>query len=315
MKKIFLPLLFLSSLVSCNASTSVIEERAFYFDTYIDVKMYEGNKEEAKEIIDIFKTYSLFSDNYKATSELSKINSSNDELSLSKALYDLLKTAFSYDKAVNFNPLCGSLSKAWKESLEKGEVLSEEVINNELTKMNNSSLSFLDNDKVKRNGEASIDLGAIAKGYTLDKVYDYLSSKSYKHYLINAGNSSILLGEKKADEGFYKVGIDTKILDNSYIKMKNCFISTSSIYQQGVTIDGVTYSHIVNPHNGSAININDAVIVISDTGYIGDILSTSLMNNTIDEIKELEKELNIKCIVTKDKKVTYCNENIEVLHN
>lgn len=313
-KRLFFPLIIFS-LTSCNASTSMIEESAFYFDTYIDVKMYEGTKEEAKEIINTFKKYSLISDNYKESSELSKINSSNEEVKVSKELYDLLKATFSYDKAVNFNPLCGSLSKRWKESLEKKEVLDEVAIKEELDKMNSSSLSFLDNNIVKRSGEASIDLGAIAKGYTLDKVYDYFVSKNYKHYLVNAGNSSLLLGEKKIDEGYYKVGIDTKILDNSYIKMKNCFISTSSIYQQGVTIDNVTYSHIVNPHNGSAINVNDAVIVISDTGYIGDILSTSLMNNTIEEIKELETSLNIKCIVTKDKKITYCNENIEVLHN
>ena len=64
-KRLFFPSLLLFSLASCNASTSIIEERAFYFDTYIDIKMYEGSKDEAKEIMDIFKTYSLVSDNYK----------------------------------------------------------------------------------------------------------------------------------------------------------------------------------------------------------------------------------------------------------
>ena len=79
-------------------------------------------------------------------------------------------------------------------------------------------------------------------------------------------------------------------------------------------IDGVTYSHIINPVTGSALNENDAVIVISDKGYYGDAMSTSLMINTVDEIKEIEKEHEIKTIVIKDKKIIYSNEDIEVLY-
>ena len=101
-------------------------------------------------------------------------------------------------------------------------------------------------------------------------------------------------------------------LNNTYIKLKDCFISTSSKAVQGVKIGDTTYSHIINPFTGSAINENDAVIVVSSSGALGDALSTSMMMNTVEEIKEIEASQNVKCIVINNKQVIYCNEGLEL---
>ena len=132
------------------------------------------------------------------------------------------------------------------------------------------------------------------------------------HYLIDDGRSSILLGEKKSKDGLFTVGVND--VSGAYLKLKNCFVSTSGLSVQGVEIDGVKYSHIVNPIDGSAINKHDAVIVISDKGYFGDALSTSLMLNTIEEIKDIETKHNVKTIVVDNGKVSYCHTDIEVLY-
>ena len=134
------------------------------------------------------------------------------------------------------------------------------------------------------------------------------------HYLLNAGNSSILLGEKNNNDGYFTVGINEKILPNSYLKLKGCFVSTSSIAEQGVKIGDKTYSHIIDPTSGSALNKQEAVIVISSSGYKGDALSTSLVNNTIEEIQEIEQLENIKVIVINNKTITYKSDSIEVYH-
>ena len=84
---------------------------------------------------------------------------------------------------------------------------------------------------------------------------------------------------------------------------------------QGVKIDGITYSHIINPIDGSAINKYDAVIVISDKGYFGDALSTSLMLCDIDEIKAIENEHLVKTIVIDDGKIVYKHKDIEVYYH
>ena len=211
-----------------------------------------------------------------------------------------------------FNPLCGSLVKKWKESLKDLQILDETTIAKELAKINSSSILFKENNVVQRVGEAEIDLGAIAKGYALDDVKAYFISNSFSKYLINAGYSSILFGEKPGEEGHYNVGLS--FLENgSYLKLKKCFFSTSGVSEQGKVINDVTYSHIVNPITGSAINNYDSVMVVTSQGYLGDVLSTVMMMSSVDEIKGLEKKYDAKAIAIKDKKIVYKNESLEVL--
>lgn len=313
------PLLLVGSLVGCNQSNFVIESKVFCFDTVIEYKLYEGEESYKTDIDNLFNYYDKLTDNYRLRDNVvnvSNINKTNEEVTVDESLYKMLKASFSTHEfdANKFNPLCGSLAKLWKDSLAKGELLSNEVIASELDKINNSSLLFKDNNVIQRLGDAEIDLGGITKGYVLDEVHDYLASKNVTHFLVNGGSSSILLGEKKSDDGYYNVGIDSRIIPNSYLKLKNCFISTSALTVQGVKIGEQYYSHIVDPVTGSVVNKQDAVIVVSSKGYIGDALSTSMMLNTLDEIKEIETKQNVKCIVVKDGNVSYCNKDLEVLH-
>ena len=314
--KILLPFVALLSLTSCSNNIE-LTDRFFCFDTYVEVKLGEGSDEDLKEISSIFKLYDKLSDNYQRRdlTNIYSINQTNSEEYIDEKLYKLLETSINVknEGATYFNPLCGSLAKKWKESLNNRQILDELTINQELEKMNNTSINLSGNNVVQRDGEAEIDLGGIVKGYALDEVLEYLNKRELTHYLINAGESSILLGEKKTKDGLFNVGIND--VPNAYIKLKNCFLSTSSKSVQGVDINGVKYSHIINPINGSAINENDAVLVISDKGYYGDAMSTSLMMNTIEEIKTIEQEHHIKTIVIKDKSIKYCHKDIEVLYH
>ena len=285
----------------------------------IDIKLYGGEKVDLEYAKKYLSFYSDISDNYAHTgyyTNIFDINKLNGEIEIYDEMYDLLKTSFDVknDGAPFFNPLCGSLAKKWKESLKNQQILPENIVNEELLKINSSSIIFKNDNKIERIGEAEIDLGGIAKGYALDRAKEYLESKDIKHYLIDGGQSSILFGEKKNKDGLFSVGL-SKYIPKAYLKLKNCFISTSGNENQGVTIDGVTYSHIVNPVTGSTIMNYDSVIVVSEYGYYGDALSTSMMMNTIDEIKEIEQEHNVKTVVIKDKKIIYQNEEIKVLYH
>lgn len=314
MKNKYLSLFLFSlfSLSSCGNSFPFELKDTVYnvYDTYVSFSLYEGNNENVNDIKEIIKKYDVLSDNYqeRELTNVYTINHTDEEVTVSTELYNLLETSFSVmSEAEYFNPLLGSLNEKWKEALKNKEILSETVINEELTKINNSSFSLNGDNKVQRLGEALIDLGGIAKGYLLDKVKEYLVSKNISKYLIDAGRSSILLGEKEGGEDFV---ISISDLNHKRIKLKNSVLSTSGTSEQHVIIDGNTYSHIVNPFTGSALAKYDAIIVISDLAYKGDAFATSLMNNTIEEIKEIENTSNIKVIVAKGGEVLYKNESI-----
>ena len=309
-------LLFISSLplLACS-KTKLVNSKAFYFDTFVETTLYDGSDENIKDIEQIFLTLDKLSDNYQTrdVKNVYSINQTNDVVEVDPALYGMLKDVYEIKELDNFNPLIGSLSKKWKEVLKEKHVLSNEIIQAELEKLATSALVLLSDNKVERVGEAELDLGAVAKGFALDKTKAYLNEKEVKQYLVNAGQSSILLGEKNTEDGLFSVGISN--LKNAYLNLKNCVVSTSSASTQGVVIDGVTYSHIINPKTGSAINTHEAVIVVSESGYLGDALSTALVNNSIDEIKHLEEVYNVKTIVIDNSKIAYKHESLEVLYH
>lgn len=312
LKFLILPIITIS-LCSCQTGTE-LNKKSFYFDTYTNTRLFEGNEDNLKDITNIFKKIDKLTDNYKArdVANLYTINHTNENVEIDSDLYNILSLTFSsaLDELNYFDPFCGSLSKKWKNYLEKAEILPNSVISEELEKMNSSHLNFPSENVVQRDGEAEIDLGAVAKGYALDKIKEYLNKKKITKYLVDCGSSSILLGEKESGKNF---NIQISNLQNSYLSLKNCVISTSSMSRQMVVIDGKKYSHIVNPVTGSTINKNDAAIVISNDGYLGDILSTDFVNEEISKIKEIERKFSVKTIVIRDNKVVYKHKNLEIL--
>ena len=316
-KKFLLSLISLILFTSCGNNNSIIEGKFYYFDTLVNVKLYEGDSSNKLDIGNILMNYSNISDNYFHIDGYINpydINDSHEDMKISPELYDLISTSFAMQEISNgyFNPLIGSLSKKWKESLKNGQILDENIIFEELEKLSSSSITLKEDNYILRNGEAELDLGAITKGYVLDKVKEYLDEKEMKCYLIDAGSSSILLGEKDSNDGYFNVSISGR---NSYLSLKDCFIASSGTSIQGVVIDGVTYSHIVNPFTGSVINNYDATYVIGNSGALCDVLSTSFMMMDLDMIKELEEEYDVKALIYKNDNIYYINEGIEVKYH
>ena len=328
-----LPLLLVASLTACS-NEIYYEDTTYLFHTHVSYKIkgyrgYTGLKTEG-EAVNALKEVDAYTDAYQKRDIVGiyDLNHTNEKIEISKDLYRLL--AFCQDvqqKAKYFNPLIGSLSNKWKEALANKQVLSDEVIQEELAKINASSL-ILDNTNsvgkyyAQRVGDALIDLGAIAKGYALDRAEDVLSVYSTTDdYLINAGSSSILLGtntqkKKSVEEGNYVIKIK-ELSKDTYLHCNKSFISTSGISEQKTIIDNDTYSHIVNPLTGSAKPLYDAVIVINSTigfmnGSLGDALSTSLMMSSLEEIKEVEEKENIEVIIIKDDDVLYKSDSVEL---
>ena len=305
---------------SCNKENNNYVYRYSDFDTLITITFYESiDKNILNKIEDELYFYHVLSDNfveYKGYNNVYTLNHNKDiELEINKELYDLLKCSKSAVEITKgyYNPYMGSLSDKWLTSLNKNEILSNSIINEELDKINNSELILREIDNkyyAKMVGEASLDLGGIAKGYALDKIKDILSENNIKNYLIDAGRSSILLGEKKTSNKLFNVGLNN--IKNTYLELNNQFLGISAIYEQNKIIDKITYTHIINPFTGSARTKYDLVFVSGEYGYLTDYLSTALINMEITDIKEIENSCNVKCFVYKGNEFLYINDNLEV---
>ena len=329
----YLPLLIVASLTACSSSEKYSEETFYYFDSFVSMKTYNSNGHHNDSLIDytdrVLSHTDKISDMYQKRDVVGvyDLNQTNEKIEIDRDFYRMLAIAKeAMEVAKYFNPFVGSLSNEWKESLKNNQVLSDTVIQEELEKINNSSLDLEETSGryfAKRNGDAILDLGAIAKGYALDRLQSALPAYVPSNdYLINAGNTSILLGSNmETREGAEKSQYIVKIKDlnkDTYLHESACVISTSGISEQETKIGDKTYSHIINPLTGSANSLYDAVIVISDfngsikTGLFGDALSTSFMMSTLEEIQEVEATNEIKVIVIKDNDVLYKSEGVEL---
>ena len=331
MKKFFktLPLLMVASLSACDIAHQYRQDTLFLFDTVVTIKTteYHGlmyNVVVQEGACKLLKEVDAVADAYKKRDVacIYDLNNTNEEIEISEQLYNLLKRALEAQRfAPNYNPFIGSLSNKWKDALAKGEVLSESVIQEELTKMKDAEL-ILEWDgenkyTAQRVGDALIDVGAVAKGYALDVCEQYLhrNAEPDYEYMVDAGSSSILLGRNKGNTNF-KVKI--KDLSNpTYLYLKDSFVAVSGTSEQGVKIGDTTYSHIINPNDGSAINNYDAVIVIAPAqgelnGFKTDALSTSLMMSSIEEIKYFDFNSDCSVVVIKDDNIVYSSESLKL---
>ena len=321
-----LPLVVVASLSACDIAHQYPVDTLFCFDTVVTVKtteynglMYSVHVQEGT--CRILKEIDAIADAYKSRDVtcVYDLNNTNEKIEINGQLYRLLKSALdTKEKLPYFNPFIGSLSNKWKEALSKIEQLSDSIIEEELLKMNNTNLLLESTEDgryyAQRVGEGLIDVGAIAKGFALDECETYLHSHAEPNYeyMVDAGSSSILLGRNK-DNSTFKVKIKD-LSTPTYLRLKECFIATSGISEQGVVIDGTTFSHIISPLTGSAINTFDSVIVVSELkegyGLFTDALSTSFMMNTFEEVKELEKSTGVSVILIKDDNIVYKSESL-----
>ena len=104
MRKSFITLLSILSLCACNSASLPITSNEFYFDTMVQVKLYDGNQEDIDNISAILKKVDGLSDNYENKineTSVYTLNNSNEEKPISNDLYNLLNAALELKTKTN----------------------------------------------------------------------------------------------------------------------------------------------------------------------------------------------------------------------
>ncbi len=123
----------------------------------------------------------------------------------------------------------------------------------------------------------SLGLGAMAKGYSVDRSSDLLEKAGFTHTMVNGGGDVMTRGGRL--DRPWRVGIqdpdaETGVIMGS-VSMDSGAIVTSGSYERYVEIDGIRYHHIIDPRTGWPARGLKSVSVMAHSAELADSLATA----------------------------------------
>lgn len=285
-------------LSACSSSREPISKQGFLLDTVIQITLYDtGNASLLDESFAVCEKYEQLLSKTVATSDVSRINQAEGKpVTVSDETIALIQKSLTYSELSDgaFDITIAPLSSLW-DFKDKKTIPDSQDIEKAKNLVDYHTISISGNTVTLLNPKASIDLGAIAKGYIADKIKDYLVSKNVKSGLINLGGNVLTIGTKP-DGSAWNIGIQ-KPFDEQNAAITSVHLSdesvvTSGVYERYFKQDGVIYHHILDAKTGYPFqNGLLGVTIISEQSVDGDALSTTCFALGLQKGMELIRSL------------------------
>jgi thiamine biosynthesis lipoprotein len=288
MKNILIIVIFITLFASCEKSPKKIQFGGEIQGTYYKVIYFDSQSRNFhKEIDSLLHRFDLTASLWVENSLINRINENDKSVVLNKdfiRLFELSKKIHQQTDGT-FNPAIGAIVNVWGFGA-KGKVKPDSTLIDSLLLISDFESVSLDenNQIVKEIAELQFDFNAIAQGYSVDLVGEFLLSKGIKSYLIDIGGELLAKGHKP-DQQLWSVGIESPNENSQYgdelqtiIQLENKAIATSGSYRKFYVEDGIKYSHTIDPKTGYPVthNLLSATVIAKDCAT-ADALATALM--------------------------------------
>jgi thiamine biosynthesis lipoprotein len=296
------PELPLPSSVGVQAGSHLLsisrEAMACLFEIVLDAAAYRDRTDTAIEALDLVEQLEAHLTIYRETSEVAAINrrAAIEPVGVEEGLFGLLERAVALSAATGgaFDITAGRLSKVWGFYRRQGQMPAAIEVNEALASVGWQHLQL--NGEIRsvqflRPG-LELNLGAIGKGYALDRAGQSLVTGGINDFLIHGGNSSVLArGQRMKDEcgsmstdesgppSFaWTVALRHPLKPSirlAEFDLRDQALGTSGSGTQFFHFQGKKYGHIIDPRSGwPADNVLSAT-VIAPTAEKADALSTA----------------------------------------
>ncbi len=205
---------------------------------------------------------------YKPTSEVSQVNAraADGPMHISKELFDLLTTAKEYSVITDGAFDITYASVGYLYDFRKHVRPDDAQIAKALPAVNYLHVILDPKNQTVQFSQRGvrIDLGGIAKGYSVDRGIDVLKSLGYTRAYVGAGGDSRIIGDRFGKPWIVGIRDPSKGEGNviARIPLVDAAISTSGDYERYFEDKGVRYHHIIDPHTGhSASKVRSATVI------------------------------------------------------
>lgn len=287
-----------------NITTDVKNKRlykkaAFLMGTIMTISVYGNDDERINHAVqlafDEAKRLETLMSNYSNDSELSRINrlAINKPIKCDSELLHIIEDSIHYYNITNgaFDITISPLINLWGLFANNngdivGNIPNEKELDNIMPAISCKNIVISEANITSGSGRTiffknpltQIDLGAIGKGYAVDKVVKILQKEGLDSALVNfAGNIFAYGSPDKRHK--WTIGLrDPKDTSNilGAFKIKDRAVSTSGNYERFFVKDGKQYTHIIDPRTGKPVSEILSVTILAETATKADALSTGI---------------------------------------
>ena len=222
---------------------------------------------------------------YDPSSEISRLSNTAgtaEWISVGDDLWSvLLRSAHLADLTDGaFDVTVGPLTRLWRWSNRRGVLPDEERIAHARAAVGHRLIQFDRSSHRVRLGAPGmrLDVGAIGKGFAADEALAVLTRLGISRALIDAGGDVVASDAPPGTPG-WRVEIPT--VDNDSVGSETVWLSDGAVATSGdkyrsVEVDGVRYSHIIDPATGLGLTERRIATVFAPTAAVADALASAV---------------------------------------
>ena len=305
-------IIFLGLFFSCQQDDHFVTKRieGYALGTTYSISFNAENLEETfveHKVDSLFTVLNQSLSTYIPTSDISKINRGDSLLVVDDHFVTVYKQATEIWNTTEgfFDPTVGALVNAYGFGPgKKHNTLSTQQLDSILkfTGWDKTKLN-INNTILKTHPKLYFDFNALAKGYAVDVLANYLRHLKVTSFLVEIGGEIVAQGKSLKSNSFWKVAIDDPQQgeDRTFIQiitLENEALATSGNYRKFSINEttGEQWVHSINPKTGKAIPSNVlSVSVLAENCMKADAYATALMVMPLQQAKVLiEKQPSLE---------------------
>lgn len=282
-------------LSSCDNTLNYLTYSGYTQGTTWQVKFQGSESITQKDIENILYEVDTNFSIYNKNSLISKIN--NNLPHLTGYHFDTLFLLSSYvTKQTNgyFDITVGPLVKYWGFGPPGSGSRDSSGVDSLLRICGMDKVKLEGSRIVKSHPAVYIDMNAIAQGYSVDMVADFLEAKNIENYLVEIGGEVRAKGINAKGKP-WQVGIDVPVTGSNesnrelqeVVSVSGFSLATSGSYRKFIMKDGLMFSHTIDPHTGYPSHHNLlSVTITAGSCAESDAVATAVMAMGMENGKE-----------------------------
>lgn len=291
-------------MTGCPQTAHTTEPRGMvyftFFDTVSKIYSYAGDSEEEFEkntsvVAQMLEEYHSLFDIYYEHSGITNLrtinlNAGGEPLKVDRKLIDFLIYAKELYALTGgeMNIMMGAVLRPWHDCRQAASddpanaaIPSSEVLEEAYKYTSIDLLEIDEEDLTVRISDpaASIDVGALGKGYATEMAARALEDAGVTSYVLDIGGNIRIIGTKPDGSGWLTGIKDPQNSDSGYaeyLTLANTSCVTSGTYERFFTVDNVRYHHIIDKDTLMPSAHFSSITVITKDSGLADALSTAL---------------------------------------